>query len=106
MRYDPADGNEAVDGVRAMGRALEHINLGWALCGAVLRLPGIWQLLQLFMDAAGLGPREISCKTELATRQTASGTDLYPNPAGDSGIKPLHSASHSSVYDNQGILSH
>jgi protein-S-isoprenylcysteine O-methyltransferase Ste14 len=64
MRYDPADGNEAVDGIRAMGRALEHLHLGWALCGAVLRLPGVWQLLQLLMDAAGLGPREISCKSD------------------------------------------
>ena len=59
MRYDPQDGTDSVDGVRALGRALEHLHLGWALCGTALRLPGVWQTVQLFMDASGLGPREI-----------------------------------------------
>jgi protein-S-isoprenylcysteine O-methyltransferase Ste14 len=57
MRYDPADGSDTVDGVRALGRALEHLHLGWALSGAALRLPGVWQSVQLLMDASGLGPR-------------------------------------------------
>jgi protein-S-isoprenylcysteine O-methyltransferase Ste14 len=60
MRYDPGDGVDAVDGVRAMGRALEHLNLGWAFAGAALRLPGVWQGVQLLMDASGLGPREVA----------------------------------------------
>jgi len=60
MRYDPGDGSAAVDGVRAMGRALEHLNFGWAFAGALLRIPGIWQGLQLLMDASGLGPREVT----------------------------------------------
>jgi protein-S-isoprenylcysteine O-methyltransferase Ste14 len=55
MRYETAAG--AVDGIRAMGRALEHLHLGWALAGAAMRLPGIWQFIQLTMDASGLGPR-------------------------------------------------
>jgi protein-S-isoprenylcysteine O-methyltransferase Ste14 len=55
MRYETATG--AVDGIRAMGRALEHLHLGWALAGAAMRLPGIWQLIQIIMDASGLGPR-------------------------------------------------
>jgi protein-S-isoprenylcysteine O-methyltransferase Ste14 len=55
MRYETAGG--AVDGIRAMGRALEHLHLGWALAGASMRLPGIWQFIQLIMDASGLGPR-------------------------------------------------
>jgi hypothetical protein len=59
MRYDPADGCCPVDGVRAMGRVLEHLNLGWAIAGAALRLPGIWQVVQLLMDATGLGPRSL-----------------------------------------------
>ena len=57
MRYDPHDGTPSVEGVRAMGRALEHLNLAWALCGAALRLPILWRIIQLFMDASGLGPR-------------------------------------------------
>jgi hypothetical protein len=57
MRYEPGDGSRAVEGVRAMGRGLEHIHLGWALCGAALRLPGVWWGVQVVMDASGLGPR-------------------------------------------------
>jgi hypothetical protein len=70
MRYDPGDGSGTVDGIRAMGRALEHLDLGWALCGAVVRLPCVWQLVQLFMDAAGLGPRVISCELDLSVQHT------------------------------------
>ena len=59
MRYDPGDGTAAVDGVRAFGRVLEHLHLGWAVAGAALRLPLVWQGVQLLMDASGLGPREL-----------------------------------------------
>jgi protein-S-isoprenylcysteine O-methyltransferase Ste14 len=70
MRYDPGYGSGTVDGVCAMGRALEHLHLGWALCGAALRLPCVWQLVQLFMDAAGLGPRVISCELDMSPQHT------------------------------------
>ncbi len=59
MRYQPEDGTAAVDGVRALGRALEHLNLLWAIAGTALRLPLIWQGVQLVMDASGLGPRMV-----------------------------------------------
>ncbi len=59
MRYVCA--GEAVEGVRATGRALEHLNAGWALAGAALRLPGVWWLVQLATDTSGLGPRELTC---------------------------------------------
>jgi protein-S-isoprenylcysteine O-methyltransferase Ste14 len=59
MRYESADGSEGDDGVRAMARVLEHLNLAWALAGAVLRLPGVWWCVQLVMDASGLGPRDL-----------------------------------------------
>jgi protein-S-isoprenylcysteine O-methyltransferase Ste14 len=59
MRYDPGDGTAAEEGVRAMGRVLEHLNFGWAFVGATLRLPGIWRCVQPLMDASGLGPREL-----------------------------------------------
>jgi hypothetical protein len=59
LRYESADGIESVDGVKAVGRALEHLNLGWAVAGAALRLPIVWQTAQLLMDAAGLGPRAV-----------------------------------------------
>jgi protein-S-isoprenylcysteine O-methyltransferase Ste14 len=66
MRYEANDGTPHTEGVRAMGRALEHLSLSWAIAGAVLRIPGIWQLVQLLMDASGLGPRLIGdahCET-------------------------------------------
>jgi protein-S-isoprenylcysteine O-methyltransferase Ste14 len=57
MRYVPGDGSGGVEGVRAVGCALEHLNLSWALVGIVLRMPIMWQSVQLVMDASGLGPR-------------------------------------------------
>jgi protein-S-isoprenylcysteine O-methyltransferase Ste14 len=62
MRYDPGDGSSTVDGVRAMGRALEHLNFGWAFAGFLLRMPGVWQGVQLLMDVSGLGPRTLAAR--------------------------------------------
>jgi protein-S-isoprenylcysteine O-methyltransferase Ste14 len=59
MRYDPGDGSAPLEGVRAMARVLEHLNFGWAFAGAILRLPLVWQAVQLCMDASGLGPRNL-----------------------------------------------
>ncbi len=69
ITYDPMDGAKAEQGVAAFARALEHINLGWALVGAALRLPGIKDLVQVVLDASGLGPRSIvrrSCDSSSA----------------------------------------
>jgi protein-S-isoprenylcysteine O-methyltransferase Ste14 len=57
MRYEAHDQPAPEHGIRALGRALEHLNLGWALAGMVLRLPGVWHFVQLVMDASGFGPR-------------------------------------------------
>lgn len=59
VTYDPMDGTDVDEGVGAFARALEHINLGWAFAGACLRLPGIKHLVQILLDASGLGPRVI-----------------------------------------------
>lgn len=64
MRYEAGDGSGRVDGVRAMARALEHLNAGWALAGAALRLPGVWQTVQVMMDASGLGSRVVPHRPE------------------------------------------
>ena len=69
MRYVAGDESEAVEGVRALGRALEHIHLGWALCGAALRLPGVWQLVQVIADASGFGPRTVACEGSAESAQ-------------------------------------
>jgi protein-S-isoprenylcysteine O-methyltransferase Ste14 len=59
ITYDPMDGAEPEEGVRAFARGLEHIHLGWAFAGACLRLPGVSHFVQLLLDASGLGPRRL-----------------------------------------------
>jgi hypothetical protein len=63
ITYEPNDGTRAAAGVEAVARALEHIHLGWALAGCVLRLPVILQLAQLLVDASGGEPRMIATTT-------------------------------------------
>ncbi len=56
VRYERADGL-ALNGVAAVGAALEHLNLGWAMVGWLLRLPLLHRWWQLIGDAVGFGPR-------------------------------------------------
>jgi hypothetical protein len=51
IRYEPGDGGPPEQGVAAVGRAIEHLNLGWASLGFAMRLPGVRQGLQLLVDA-------------------------------------------------------
>lgn len=78
ITYDPMDGAAAEQGVCAVARGLEHINLGWAFVGAILRLPGISHLVQTLLDGAGLGPRKITRRSKQSTlSQTASVCALH-----------------------------
>lgn len=75
MRYVPGDATPSVEGVRAMARALEHLNLGWAVAGTALRLPLMWQFVQVMMDASGLGPRipaQLPCPVRESTERSHS----------------------------------
>jgi protein-S-isoprenylcysteine O-methyltransferase Ste14 len=69
ITYDPMDDSPAISGIRALGRAIEHLNIAWAFAGTVLRIPGIWHLVQLLMDVSGFGPRQIpephTCQTHV-----------------------------------------
>ncbi|MDQ6710412.1 MAG: isoprenylcysteine carboxylmethyltransferase family protein [Candidatus Dormibacteraeota bacterium] len=58
LTYVGADGYHE-QGVNALARALEHINVGFAFIGWTIRLPGISQIIQLFTDAVGGEPREL-----------------------------------------------
>jgi protein-S-isoprenylcysteine O-methyltransferase Ste14 len=61
ITYDPGDGCSQEHGVVALARALEHINLAWALIGWMLRLPGIAWLAQCVADS--LDPQnEATCE--------------------------------------------
>jgi protein-S-isoprenylcysteine O-methyltransferase Ste14 len=57
MTYEAQDREQ--DGLGALARALEHVNLGWALFGIFLRLPGLNQLIQTILDVSGGGPMTV-----------------------------------------------
>lgn len=59
ITYDPSDGSAESVGVAALGRALEHVHLGWAMTGMFMRLPVIAAFLQLVTDASGGGRRDV-----------------------------------------------
>jgi len=77
MRYHPADGTPPQGGLLAFARALEHINLYWAWCGMILRLPILHQALQLLLDFSGFGPRTIvSACAPIPSSQNKSGANI------------------------------
>ena len=57
ITYD--QGGRRDRGVAAIGRALEHAHLGWAVASWIGRLPGLVALLQLVADAVGGDPRDL-----------------------------------------------
>jgi hypothetical protein len=59
-----APSGRAVDGIEAIACALQHIHLGWALVGAVLRLPIVRPIVQLLADASGAQPRPIDSRAK------------------------------------------
>ncbi|MER5866794.1 isoprenylcysteine carboxylmethyltransferase family protein [Kitasatospora sp. NPDC002040] len=59
ITYESADGRDRAEGVAALGRALQHFHLGWALLGWTLLIPGLAALAQLIADATAGGPREL-----------------------------------------------
>jgi protein-S-isoprenylcysteine O-methyltransferase Ste14 len=58
IAYEAADGCTA-SGVEAIARALEHVHLGWAALGFLLRLPVVRPMAQLLVDASGGEPRPV-----------------------------------------------
>jgi len=57
--YHPSDGTPPEQGIAAFARALERVDLAWALVGALICLPVLRSVLQLFADASGFGPRVV-----------------------------------------------
>lgn len=56
LRYERADG-VVLRGVAGVGATLEHLHLGWAVLGWLLRAPVLWRAWQTIGDAVGFGPR-------------------------------------------------
>jgi hypothetical protein len=49
-------------GVAALAHGLEHLHLGWAFLGWLLRLPVVCQVVQLLVDALGGAPRVVAAR--------------------------------------------
>jgi hypothetical protein len=60
MTYESHDGSICAQGIVALARALEHVNLAWAFAGLILRLPLINQLFQSIIDVSGGGPFQVN----------------------------------------------
>jgi protein-S-isoprenylcysteine O-methyltransferase Ste14 len=59
ITYEPADGSRSASGLEAVARALEHVHLGWAMLGFLMRLPPVRPLAQLLADASGAEARRV-----------------------------------------------
>lgn len=57
VRYE--SDSVVLQGTRAIGAALEHIDLGWAVVGWLMRAPVLAWFVQLLADAVGAGPRPV-----------------------------------------------
>jgi len=83
MTYDPDDGSADSVGIAALGRALEHVNLAWALVGMFVRLPGVCWLLQVVLDASGGGPKPVMRYCERPSARHHPGGAPLPANADD-----------------------
>ncbi len=63
------------EGLAALGRALEHVNLGCALLGMALRLPGVNAALQAIVDVSGGGPMPVARRSCEVSRASVSRTE-------------------------------
>lgn len=57
VRYE--SDSTVLQGTRALGAALEHVHLGWAFVGWLMRAPVLAWCVQLVADAVGAGPRRV-----------------------------------------------
>lgn len=53
ITYRAAGGDREVHGIHAIARAFEHLNLAWAFCGWMLRVPLIAWAAELITEAVG-----------------------------------------------------
>ena len=77
MTYESEAVEGAVEdaGLAALARALEHVNLGCALVGMALRLPGVAAALQAIVDVSGGGPMPVARRSCEVPRASVSGTE-------------------------------
>ncbi len=56
ITYTAGRGHSEEEGIAAIARALDHIHVGWAFCGWMLRLPLVREVSQLIADAVSVSP--------------------------------------------------
>lgn len=81
ITYDPRDGGDEEDGVAAFARALEHVNLAFALLGMAMRLPGIGCVLRVVLDASGGAPQPVAWRGAASDAETCGCGPACPTPA-------------------------
>ncbi len=59
VTYELTTQDISAEGIVAIARALEHVNIAWAFLGSFIRLPLISSILQLITDSIGGGPRQV-----------------------------------------------
>jgi protein-S-isoprenylcysteine O-methyltransferase Ste14 len=75
MTYESEAIEEA--GLAALARALEHVNLIWALLGMALRLPGVNVALQAIVDVSGGDPMPVASRSCEVSRASVSRTENF-----------------------------
>ena len=71
ITYRAADGQREVQGIQAIARTFEHINLAWAFCGWMLRLPLIGWVAELITEAVSPAPPK-HCGVNVPAADSAS----------------------------------
>src|SRR6266849_3074441 len=72
ITYSPADGGPDEQGVRALSRGFEHINLFWAFFGWMASLPVMSWLAELIADVVTAETAERACESPTVSRQIPS----------------------------------
>ncbi len=81
MRYE-RDDRAQFSGVQAFGASLEHLHLGWAFVGWLLRAPVLSRVWQLIGDDVGFGPRPVSSRSDADAWSSATSLDSCGTTSG------------------------
>ncbi|MFC7547896.1 methyltransferase family protein [Plantactinospora sp. GCM10030261] len=85
-RAEYAGGDGHVErGVAAVARGLEHLGLGWAYVGWVLRLPGVAWFAQLVTDAMIAPPRPAGTRGAACPTPSSASSTARSRPSGSTG---------------------
>jgi protein-S-isoprenylcysteine O-methyltransferase Ste14 len=70
ITYQAAGGQSEIQGIHAIARAFDHLNLAWAFCGWMLRLPLVAWVAELITEAVSPSVPE-HCRPPVASASSA-----------------------------------